>query len=47
VIPEDESVLQNIFKEEVLKGHVNAYTYLTPVNNYSSTLVLMAYQWVR
>ncbi len=38
--------LRKLFREEVLKGHVNEYTYLTPVNNYDSTLVLMAYQWV-
>jgi pimeloyl-ACP methyl ester carboxylesterase len=45
-LPQDEASLQKLFKEKVLKDHVNEFTYLTPVNNYSSTLVLMAYQWV-
>lgn len=41
-----EEELRALFKESVLKGHVNDYSFLTPVNNYSSTLVLMAYLWV-
>lgn len=45
-LPSDEKALQKLFKEKVLKGHVNEYSFLTEANNYSSTLVLMAYHWV-
>lgn len=48
-LPEDEESLQNLFKTQVLSQStitIDPYTYNTPVNNYSSTLVLMAYQWV-
>lgn len=45
-LPSDEKELQELFKEKVLEGHVNKYSFLTEVNNYSSTLVLMAYHWV-
>lgn len=45
-LPESEEELQTLFKEKVLKGHVNEYSFMTPVNNYTTTLVLMGYQWV-
>lgn len=45
-IPTNESELQTLFKSKVLNGVIKPYTFFTPANNYSSSLALMAYQWV-
>lgn len=43
--PTEDKMVRALFKERVLKGYVEDLTFLTPVNNYDSSFVLMAYQW--
>lgn len=47
-LPSSEAEIQQLFKTEVLlpmDGIVQPGTFRTPTNNYSSSLMLMAYQW--